>query len=311
MKTNLKIRHLFFCTLLVPTLLVPMLSGCGNMLSVPDPEPVPAMATKPTRPVFNAADYITPGNKRPGVFRVQNVISADTLAVQSVAIDAKTGKATPNSVVQTVRLAGIVAPQPGQPGWQGAVKTVQNWTILNPRTQTVEVEDDTRFPFDEDRNANVQVYFNGTSEATASTRYNLNRMLVRSGWALVDLHTPTSIELQQWLNDQQYAQRARLGLWKYPNTQDWIYKALLVPRPRVTRAGGRTGRTSVISTTAEGRLRTTQAGPGGPASTTAGPGAGSNPAPSGAPQSQLPPGAAPPGAAPPGAAPPGAAPQRP
>jgi endonuclease YncB( thermonuclease family) len=274
MKTHLKIRHLVFSALLVPAL-----SGCGNILSVPEPAVVPTPATKPTRPVFNATDYITPGNKRPGVFRVQNVISGDTLAIQSVAIDAKTGKATPNSVVQTVRLAGIVSPQPGQPGWQGAVKTVQNWTILNPRTQTVEVEDDSRFPFDEDRNANVQVYFNGTSEATASTRYNLNRMMVRSGWALVDLHTPTSIELQQWLNDQQYAQQARLGLWKQQNTLGWVYKALLVPRPRATRAGGRTGRTSVISTTAEGRLRTTQVGPGGPTSTTVGPGAGRSTAP--------------------------------
>jgi endonuclease YncB( thermonuclease family) len=94
-----------------------------------------------------------------------------------------------------------------------------------PAHPTVEVEDDTRFPFDEDRNANVQVYFTGTTEATASTRFNLNRMLVRSGWALVDLHTPTAINLQQWLNDQEYAKRARLGLWGNQATLDWVYRA--------------------------------------------------------------------------------------
>jgi endonuclease YncB( thermonuclease family) len=252
----------------VSALLVPGLSGCGNILSVPEPAPVPTPATKPTRPVFNAADYVTPGNKRAGVFRVASVVSGDTLAIQSVRVDAKTGKATPNSVVQTVRLAGIVSPQAGQPGWQGAVKAVQNWTILNSRAQTVEVEDDARFPFDEDRNANVQVYFTGTTEATASTRFNLNRMLVRSGWALVDLHTPTSIELQNWLNDQQYAQRARLGLWKNQNTLDWVYKALLVPRPRITTAGGRTGRAAVVSPAPNNRVRTTEVSKTGQTSTT-------------------------------------------
>jgi endonuclease YncB( thermonuclease family) len=265
---------------------MPVLSGCDSILSVPEPEPVPTPATKPTKPVFNATDYVTAGNKRPGVFRVQNVISGDTLAIQSVAVDPKTGKATPNSVVQTVRLAGIVSPQPGQPGWQGAVKTVQNWTILNPRTQTVEVEDDSRFPLDEDRNANVQVYFTGTSEATASTRYNLNRMMVRSGWALVDLHTPTSVELQNWLNDQQYAQgdaqsdppRPPLGLWKNQNTLDWVYKALLVPRPRVTTAGGRTGRAVVVSPAANDRVKRTQVSKTGQTTTSVGPATGRRPA---------------------------------
>jgi endonuclease YncB( thermonuclease family) len=277
MKTHLKIWHLAFSALLMP-----VLSGC-DILDVPEPEPVPTPATKPTKPVFNPTDYIVAGTKRPGVFRVANVISGDTLAIQSVRIDEKTGKATPNSVVQTVRLAGIVAPQSGQPGWQGAVKTIQNWTILNPRNQTIEVEDDSRFPLDEDRNANVQVYFKGTSEATAETRYNLNRMMVRSGWALVDLHTPTSIELQNWLNDQEHAKgdpksvppRPPVGLWKNENnTLDWVYKALLAPRPRVTTAGGRA---AVTNPAAGGRGRTTGVSRTGQTSTTVAPGPSASP----------------------------------
>ncbi len=278
MKIHPKIWHLVFSALLVPGL-----SGCGDILKVPDPDPIPTPATKPTKPVFNATDYITAGNKRAGVFRVQNIVSGDTLAIQSVAIDAKTGKATPNSVVQTVRLAGIVSPQAGQPGWQGAVKAIQNWTVLNPRTQTVEVEDDTRFPFDEDRNANVQVYFTGTTEATASTRFNLNRMLVRSGWALVDLHTPTAINLQQWLNDQEYAKRARLGLWGNQSTLDWVYRALLVPRPRVTTGGGRTGRAAVVSPAPNNRVKTTEVTKTGQTSTTVSPPPSASPAASASP----------------------------
>jgi hypothetical protein len=126
-------------------------------------------------------------------------------------------------------------------------------------------------PIDEDRNANVQVYFTGTTEATASTRFNLNRMLVRSGWALVDLHTPTAINLQQWLNDQEYAKRARLGLWGNQATLDWVYRALLVPRPRVTTGGGRIGRAVVVSPAPNNRVRTTEVTKTGRTNTTVSP----------------------------------------
>jgi endonuclease YncB( thermonuclease family) len=253
MKMHVKTRHL-----LPPALaLLPLLSGC-DALTVPEPAPLPAPAKVPTKPVFSPTDYVTrwAEGARPGAYRVQTVINGDTVAIQSVTTD-KQGRTVANSVAQVVRLAGIVAPQAGQPGYQGSVKAIRDWTMLNPKSQTVEVENDPKFPFDEDRNMNVQIYFKGTSEATAATTFNLNRMMVRSGWAIVDLHTPTALDLQLWLNDQEYAQRARLGLWKEQATLDWIAKALLVPRRRapartVTRATG----TAAIRTTATGTTAT-------------------------------------------------------
>lgn len=217
-----------------------MMNGCAkeqldSMLSVPTPLPVPKTPVKPTKPVFSASDYITPGEKRPGVYRVTGVLSGELITIQGVpaappvppaatpAAKAGTAGATPSptptpapqlGLPETVHLAGIITPAPNQPGWEGAVKTILNWTALNPKDQTVEVEGDLHYPRDAKGYAMVQVYFKGTSDQTASTRYNLNRMMIRSGYAVVDLYSATSIDVQKWLNDEQYARISRLGLWK-------------------------------------------------------------------------------------------------
>ena len=46
-------------------------------------------------------------------------------------------------------------------------------------------------------------------------KLNLNRMLIRSGYAVVDIHAPTIFDTKGWLNDEEYARNHRLGLWKY------------------------------------------------------------------------------------------------
>jgi hypothetical protein len=38
-------------------------------------------------------------------------------------------------------------------------------------------------------------------------------MLIRSGYAVVDLTQPTIFDTQGWLNDEQYARERHLGLW--------------------------------------------------------------------------------------------------
>jgi endonuclease YncB( thermonuclease family) len=127
-------------------------AGC-NVIKPPEPEPTPTPATKPTKPVFTPTDYVThwPEGKRPGLFRISNVINGDTVQIQSVSVvnTAPTptplpegaplppgGAPTPAAggiapgqkvtfgVPETVRLAGIVAPSAGQPGYQGSVNTV-------------------------------------------------------------------------------------------------------------------------------------------------------------------------------------------
>lgn len=215
------------------------LGGCGagglnQMLGVPTPEPTPKMLVKPTKPVFVATDYITKGTERPGLYRVTGVLSGELVTIQGVpaAPAAPPATVTPAAgapaagapaptpalptalgVPETVHLGGLIAPAPGQPGWQSAVQTILNWTANNPMNQTVRVEDDPRYPRDPQGRMMVQIYFKGTSEKTAATEYNLNRMMVRSGYAVVDLYNATAIDIQQWLNDEQYARNSRLGLW--------------------------------------------------------------------------------------------------
>jgi endonuclease YncB( thermonuclease family) len=193
-----------------------LLSGC-TLLEGPQPEPVPTPMTKAQVPgaatgVFSPADYITKGTDLPGRYRVTNVSSGELVTIQSV--NEQAGKPPILGTPEVVHIAGIITPAPGQPGWQGAVSAVQNWTVLNPKSRTVRVEQDPRFPTDFNNRRMVQIYFNGSTDATASTEYNLNRMMVRSGWAVVDLHSATSIDIQKWLNDEQYARQQRLGLWK-------------------------------------------------------------------------------------------------
>jgi endonuclease YncB( thermonuclease family) len=208
------------------------LGGCGgeqlnSLLGVPTPLPPPKVPIKPTKPVFTATDYITKGDPRPGVYRVTAVLSGELVTIQGVAAATPpaTGApaatpaagATPTPAPQlglpeTVHLAGIITPAPNQPGWEGAVRTVLNWTALNPKDQTVEIEEDSHYPRDAQGRAMVQIYFKSTADG--ATRYNLNRMMIRSGYAVVDLYSATSIDVQKWLNDEQYARTSRLGLWK-------------------------------------------------------------------------------------------------
>lgn len=273
------------------------LTGC-NVINPPAPEPTPTPALKPTKPVFTPTDYATrwTETKRPGAFRVSAVINGDTLQIQSVSTLGPTptpipeGAAMPSGgiptpgpggiapgqkvsfgVPETVRLAGIVAPSAGQPGYGGSVNTITNWTKSNTEYPYVEVEDDPQFKFDEDGYRNVQIFFKGRTGDTKGQEMLLNRMMIRSGWALVDKHTATRAPLDGWLNDQEYAKMARLGLWKSNDTLNWVYKALQVPRPRAvlptpTQAGKpgtkTAARTTTSATTSTSRTTTSATAPG-------------------------------------------------
>lgn len=215
----------------LPVVGVLALGGCGgeqlnSLLGVPTPLPPLKVPVKPTKPVFKADDYITKGEPRPGVYRVTAVLTGELVTIQGVAAATPVAPGAPPAagatptptpapqlgLPETVHLAGIITPAPNQPGWEGAVRTVLNWTALNPKDQTVEIEEDSHYPRDAQGRAMVQIYFKSTADG--STRYNLNRMMIRSGYAVVDLYSATSIDVQKWLNDEQYARTSRLGLWK-------------------------------------------------------------------------------------------------
>jgi len=298
---------------------VPLASGCGLYItSAPAPDPTPKPPTSPLEYPFDPAQGIglagASGNKglalngtaTPGLptsFRAADVVfaprsSGDTanytplLVLQSASTDAKgvvnLGTSDTNN---PVRLAGVIVPAPGTPGYEEALQATRNWaqgqpTILGapgataapgvaaapgatpaktalPATttpsqpvnargtatisvvpaagatatatlapgatpapvygpsQSLDVYEDPKYPIDSQNRRLVQVFFKSgkaTKTVPAGTSLSLNRMLIRAGWAVVDLYSPTSFDQQSWLLDESYARKLKLGLWKYGAT---------------------------------------------------------------------------------------------
>ncbi|RYX81028.1 hypothetical protein EON83_26000 [bacterium] len=87
-------------------------------------------------------------------------------------------------------------------------------SIVDP-SQKLNVYQDKQFPVDSENRRLVQIMFKSTGGPgiTAGTELSLNRMLVRSGWAVVDLYSPTSFDQKTWLLDEAYARHRSLGIW--------------------------------------------------------------------------------------------------
>lgn len=85
-------------------------------------------------------------------------------------------------------------------------------------SQALDVYEDPKYPIDSENRRLVQVFFksvNATKAVPAGTLLSLGRMLIRSGWAVVDLYSPTAFDQQSWLLDESYARGRKLGLWRY------------------------------------------------------------------------------------------------
>ena len=116
-----------------------------------------------------------------------------------------------------VRLAGIIAPRAGQTGYGEAIQTMQNWTA----GQNLDVDIDTKFPTNAAGQRLVHVFFkgrkgldkNGKPLPNEGKTLSLNRLMVRSGYAIVDLYSPTSFDQKEWLYDETYARSRNAGLW--------------------------------------------------------------------------------------------------
>lgn len=207
-------------------ILASALSGC---LKAPEPEPLLILPAVPKAPVFDPADYITHGAPLPGTYRVTGITSGEILTIQGV-LPSQNGAVQTKQygVPETVHLAGIVAPAPGQPGWQSAVGKANSW-LAGKEDLLVEV--DAKYPLDLENRRMVQIYFNPTKtnatsrsalSAPSGVQWNLNRMLVHTGYAVVDLYGATSIDVHKWLNDEEFAKTyidqksgklKPLGLW--------------------------------------------------------------------------------------------------
>ena len=211
-----------FLALSALALLVPALGGC-YFVPKPTPMPTPTPAPTPFGVQFDPKEGSPPGTPLnragdpilPDAFRVAQIVSGQEVVLQSVKNQAKPdgtkgvilGAADP---LNPVRLAGIVTPSGTQTGATQASATAASWTA----GQDLDVEIDPVYPTDTDNKRRVQIFFKGRSGATKDQRLSLNRMMVRSGFAVVDLYSPTSLDQQQWLYDETYAREHNLGLWK-------------------------------------------------------------------------------------------------
>lgn len=204
-----------------------LVSGCG-LLQAPAPAVLPAPPEPPKPDLFNPADYNTKGielnkegdDKLPDYYEVTGFDEPDVLQVRGVEMK-KVGTA-PNEREQLsyatpirVRLAGIYTARNSSPNPEErryspmAMQAVRNWTL----GRKLSIEQDSKFPVDLQNFPRVQVFFPGGEGGTQSI--NLNRFMVRTGYAVVDILEPTIFDTKGWLNDEQFARDHKKGLWPF------------------------------------------------------------------------------------------------
>ena len=205
---------------------MPVLGGCV-FIKAPAPEPTPTPVPTPSGVQFDPAEGSPRGtalNNQAGAaanpalpdsFRVALIASGQELVLQSVKkITKPDGKSQvllgAADTLNPVRLAGILVPTGTQTGAQEAIAVIQTWIA----GQDLDVDIDPVFPTDTDNKRRVQVFFTARTAPYTGQRMSLNRMLVRSGYAVVDLYSPTSFDQTQWLYDETFARENNLGLWK-------------------------------------------------------------------------------------------------
>ena len=198
---TVRIRRIFLAIALAA---VPVaMSGCSAVLGEVEKAPKVNVIELPKSPIFDPADNITKGIQLPGEWRMVSALSGELITVQSVT---KTKKGDTEvkqyGVPETMRLAGIVTPAQGQPGFESSTKKVNEW--LSGKDDLT-IEQDGKWPVDLENRRMVQVYFKPSNKMHTGQTWNLGRMLVHTGYAVVDLVSATSIDLQKWLNDEEYA----------------------------------------------------------------------------------------------------------
>ena len=213
--------------LAVPTLALTLPLGGCVFIKGPDPLPTPTPVPTPFGVQFDPTEGSPKGTALnnqeggaantvlPDAFRAALIASGQELVLQSVKRIPRAG-GEPQVILGTadtlnpVRLAGIVVPTGNQTGAAEALSVLQTWIA----GQDLDVDIDPVFPTDTDNKRRVQVFFKARVEPYKGQRMSLNRMLVRSGYAIVDLYSPTSFDQRQWLYDETFARENNLGLWK-------------------------------------------------------------------------------------------------
>lgn len=214
--------------LLVAPVLVSVLGGC-IFINAPKPEPTPTPVPTPSGVQFDPAEGSPEGTALnnqeggeanpalPDSFRAALIVSGQELVLQSVKTLPTATEGQPPQVIlgaadalNPVRLAGIIVPTGNETGAQETIAVIQTWIA----GQDLDVDIDPVFPTDTDNKRRVQVFFKARDAPFTGQRMSLNRMLVYSGYAIVDLYSPTSFDQNQWLYDETHAREGNLGLWK-------------------------------------------------------------------------------------------------
>ncbi len=211
---------------LLALLVVPVVGGCV-FIKQPEPMPTPTPVPTPFGVQFDPAEGSPEGTALnnqaggeanpalPDSFRASLIVSGQELVLQSLKSVPKADGTPqvilgPADALNPVRLAGIVVPTGSQTGAQETISVIQTWIA----GQDLDVDIDPVFPTDTDNKRRVQIFFKARTEPYKDQRMSLNRMLVRSGYAIVDLYSPTSFDQRQWLYDETFARENNLGLWK-------------------------------------------------------------------------------------------------
>ena len=287
----------------VPGLVLP-LGGC-IFIKAPDPIPVPAPVPTPYGVQFdstegqpkgtplNNQEGATPNPALPDAFRVALIASGQELVLQSLkripapvtTVPATAGDPADGSdgppdgppdgevakpqvilgaadTLNPVRLAGILVPTGNQTGAQEAIDAIQKLIA----GKDIDVDIDPVFPTDIDNKRRVQIFFIARDAPFTGERVSLNRILVLSGHAIVDLHSPTSFDQRQWLYDETHARENNLGLWT-TDTFRQLQQRVKLPS---TGAGARSsvGLTVPAPGQAAGTQGTVVIAPGAPTTTT-------------------------------------------
>ena len=214
-------------TLLAAPALVSVLGGCV-FIKTPTPMPTPTPVPTPYGVQFDPTEGSPKGaslNNQaggtvnpilPDFFRAALIVSGQELVLQPVKTLPAVGTKAPQMILgaadtlNPVRLAGIIVPTGNQTGAGETISVIQTWIA----GQDLDVDIDPVFPTDTDNKRRVQIFFKARQEPYAGQRMSLNRMLVRSGYAIVDMYSPTSFDQNQWLYDETFARQNTLGLWK-------------------------------------------------------------------------------------------------
>jgi hypothetical protein len=207
------------CCLVAPSL---PLGGCAFLPPAPEPEPTP---TKVPDPVIVPDAYVPTtetikgdplsdnnptDTSKPEYFVFQRPAeAADLITLRGVFTDASGNELPMTPLARKTwtfkaKLGGIIAPRNGEPGWAQSASASANWI----EGRQLQVEQDPKYPLTIDDRKIVQIKITSKKGEAEEVR-PFNQLLVRAGWAFVDLSALTSFDFKSWLVDQEYARGLR------------------------------------------------------------------------------------------------------